>query len=283
MPKIAVITDSDASLPVELAAHHNIQVIPMSIHFGKETLQTGIDIDEAALFARVDREGKIPSTSAPTPGQFADAYQKAFDKGAEQVLCFCVSGAMSIASSAANAAKDLLAGKDITVVDTQSLSMGQGFMTLAAAELAETGASKKEILAHVEDLRQHTQIYATIPSLRYLALSGRVKKVAAGMAGLLNIRPILTLSEGQLKLKERTRTQRKSWAHLVTLTEQILDNRPAARLSIIHSGVLEDAQRFAVQLNASVQSNTPLIIAPFTAALAVHAGPGLIGVVVVTP
>jgi fatty acid-binding protein DegV len=134
MSSIAIITDTDSSLPAEVAAR-------------QESFETGVDINDARLFARVDREGKLPTTAAPAPGKFAEAYQAAFDAGAETVICFCVSGEVSATYSAAVNARDLLPERDITVVDSRSLSMGQGFMVLAAAEAAQAGASKDEIVA----------------------------------------------------------------------------------------------------------------------------------------
>ena len=91
MPSIAVITDTDASLPADLAARHGIRQVPITIHFGQDTLLTDFDIDDAGLFERVDREGKMPTTSAPSPGQFSEAFGDAFASGADAVICICVS------------------------------------------------------------------------------------------------------------------------------------------------------------------------------------------------
>ncbi|MEJ2736097.1 MAG: DegV family protein, partial [Anaerolineae bacterium] len=212
MSATAIITDTDASLPAELANRHGIRQVPILVHFGEETLKTSEEIDDATLFARVDREGVLPTTSAPSPGQFAEAYQAAFDGGAEQVVCFCVSGAVSATHGAAVVAKDMFPERDITVVDTRTLAMAQGFMVLAAAEAARAGAPLHEIVGHAEDVGQRTHLYAALSTLKYLAMSGRVGHLTAGMATLLNIRPILTVRDGTLDLLERVRTRRKAWA-----------------------------------------------------------------------
>ncbi|MBM3187356.1 MAG: DegV family EDD domain-containing protein [Chloroflexi bacterium] len=125
MPAIAIITDTDSSLPAGVAARYGIHQVPINVHFGDEVLATGIDIDDAQLFARVDREGKLPTTSAPAPGQFAEAYQAAFDAGADAVVCFCVSGEVSGTYNAAVVARDMTPERDITVMDSRQLSMGQ--------------------------------------------------------------------------------------------------------------------------------------------------------------
>ena len=116
MSHIAIITDTDASLPPDLVRRHNIIEVPMTVHFGDEVLESGADIDDSALFARVDREGRLPTTAAPSPGRFAQAYQQAFDAGAGAAICFCVSGVVSAAYGAALAACESLPGRDIRVV-----------------------------------------------------------------------------------------------------------------------------------------------------------------------
>ncbi len=226
MSTIAIVTDTDASLPDELAARHGIRQVPINVHFGEETLRAGVDIDDGALFARVEREGRLPTTSAPSPGQFAEAYRAALAAGAERVVCFCVSGAVSATYNAAVLACDLVPEGDVTVVDTRNLSMGQGFMVLAAAEAAEAGASVEEIIARAREVGARTHIYGTLSTLKYLVMSGRIGHLAAGMGTLLNVKPILTLRDARLDLLERVRTRRRAWARVIELTAQAAGGRP---------------------------------------------------------
>ncbi len=281
MSAIAIITDTDASLPSELANRHGIRQVPILVHFGEETLKTGEEIDDATLFARVDREGVLPTTSAPSPGQFAEAYQAAFDSGAESIVCFCVSGAVSATHGAAVVAKDMFPERDITVVDTRTLTMAQGFMVLAAAEAAAAGAPVDEIVAHAEDVGQRTHLYAALSTLKYLAMSGRVGHLTAGMATLLNVRPILTVRDGTLDLLERVRTRRKAWARTMDLMAEALDGRPAARMAIVHIAVPDEAGQFEAQLRASLPCPQEILMAEMTPGLSVHGGAGLVGVVAV--
>ncbi len=281
MSAISIITDTDASLPADQVSRYGIRQVPILVHFGEETLKTGEEIDDATLFARVDREGVLPTTSAPSPGQFAEAYQAAFDSGAEQVICFCVSGAVSATHGAAIVARDMFPERDITVVDTRTLSMAQGFMVLAAAEAAVAGEPVDKIIAHAEDVGRRTHLYAALSTLKYLAMSGRVGHLTAGMATLLNVRPILTVRDGTLDLLERVRTQKKAWARTIDLISEALDGRPAERMAILHIAVPDEARQFEEQLRASLPCSDEILMAEMTPGLSVHGGAGLVGVVAV--
>jgi DegV family protein with EDD domain len=278
MPRIAIVTDTDASLPAAIAAQYDIRQVPINILFGEESLETGIDINEAQLFARIDRDGKLPTTSAPSPGQFAQAYQEAFDAGADSVICFCVSGEVSATYNSAVNAKDLLPDRDIEVVDTRSLTMAQGFMTLAAAEAAQAGASKAEIIAHAMDVGSRAHLYGSLSTLKYLAMSGRVGHLAAGMASMLNIKPILTIQEGKLDMLEKVRTQKRAWARTIALAKEAANGRVIERMAIVHVNCVADALRFEEQLRASIACPETRILAELTAGLSVHSGAGFVGV-----
>ena len=281
MSSIAIITDSDASLPADVAARYNIRQVPILIQFGVETFRTEIDIDDAGLFARIDREGKLPTTAAPSPGQFLEAYEVAFATGADAIVCLCVSSAISATYGAAVTAKEMLPDRTIEVVDTRVVSMAQGFMALAAAEAAQAGASVTEVVATAFAVGERSHLFGAFSTLKYLAMSGRVGHLSAGFGNLLSVKPIVTMRDGKLDLLEKVRTRSKSLARVVELTGEAMAGRPIQQMAVLHVAVPAEAIAFEAQLRAALPCPSTILHAGLTAGLSVHTGAGMLGVVAV--
>jgi DegV family protein with EDD domain len=279
VPSIAIITDTDSSLPADLAARYGIRQVPISVHFGQETLRAAVDIDDATLFGRIDREGKYPTTSAPTPGEFGQAYRAAFEAGADEIVCICVSSALSAVGQAATTAAETMPDRSITVVDSQAVALVQGFMAIAAAEAAQAGVPSGEVVRRALAVRDRSLIYGALATLKYLAMSGRVGHVAAGFANLLEVKPIVTLVDGKLQMLERVRSRKRALARVLELTTEALAGRPLERLAVQHVACPEEAMAFKEQLCAAFSCPGEVLVAEFTPGLSVHTGSGLIGVV----
>jgi DegV family protein with EDD domain len=281
MAKIAVITDTDSSIPEALAAKYGIHQAPITIHFGNETFASGVDIDDNRLFERIDQTGKLPTTSAPAPGAFSKAFKAAFEAGTDSIVCICVSSKVSATYTSALTAVEQFPGRKITVIDSLSLSMGQGFMVLAAAEAAASGASHEEIVNHARSLTGRMHLYATLTTLKYLAMSGRVGKVAAGMATVLNIRPILTIRDGELAMLEKVRTKKAAMQRLVDLLKDSVNGKTIERAAIIHVNNTADGAELEAQLRACLNLPENVITTAVSPGLSVHSGSGMVGAVFV--
>jgi len=275
---IAIISDTDTSLPKSSLDEFGIRQASITIHFGEEILKANLEITDEQLIERVNREGKLPTTAAPSPGDFAEIYQEAFDGGADEIICLTVSGDVSATYQAALAAKELHPGKEITVVDTKSISMGQGFMVLKAAEMAREGKNRKEILAAVEDVRERTYLFAALDTLKFMAMSGRVGSLTAEMANVLNIKPILTIKDGKLDLLEKVRTRKKAWGKVLELTVSGLGSGEIENIFIFHVAAKQEAKEFEKLLRETIPCPEIIPLAEFTPGLSVHAGAGMVGV-----
>jgi DegV family protein with EDD domain len=281
MPAYAIVTDTDSSLPPDLAARHGIRQVAINLQFGDETVRAVEQIDDAGLFARIGQARVLPTSSAPSPGQFVDAFEGAFAAGASGVICLCVSSKGSATFAAAQQASELLSGRDIAVIDTRSATMAQGFMVWAAAEAAAEGAPKDEIIARAQAVGRRTFMFAALSSLDYLARSGRVPGLIAGMASLLGIKPVLTMRDGSLDLLERVRTERGAWSRVLELAADAAGSRPIQRIAVIHADARTAAQRFEGLLRDRLCCQEEIIVADLTPGLSVVSGPGLVGVVLV--
>jgi len=281
MSRIAIVTDTDSSLPIDLAKKYDITQVPIIIQFGEESLRDVYDIDNEVIFKRIDREGKLPTTAAPSPGLFLDAFNKAFDSGADAVLCLNISSEMSATYTSARQAADMLPDKRIEVMDTRNLAMGQGYMVLAAAEAVANGASIEQAISAAEDVRNRTYLFGALATLRYIAMSGRVSHLAAGMAGLLDIKPILSLQNGKLELLEKIRTQTKSWNRAVELTVEKATGRKIEKMAILNVNAVEAAQQFADLLQLAIPCPQEIIFTSINPGLSIHTGAGTVAVVFV--
>ncbi len=282
MGKIAVITDTDSSIPPQVSQQMEIEQVPITIHFGGESYTTGLDIDDTSLFEKIDQRNKLPTTAAPSPSAFAAAYQRAFDRGAETVVCICVSSKVSATYNSALSACEAFSGRDIAVIDSLQLSLGQGFMVMAAAEVAQGGGTRKEVIAAAEETGGRVHVYALLSTLKYLAMSGRVGKLVAGMADTLNIKPILSVRDGKLDLLERIRTRKKAQERLLELVGGAVADKSVERAAIIHVNHTAGAQELETHLRSRFACPEEILIADFTPGLSVHAGSGVVGVALVT-
>lgn len=280
--KIAIITDTDSSLPREMAVKHNILQVPISIHLDDSFSGTDHTISNKELFKKIDEVGKLPTTAAPNPGTFMEYFKKVFDQEKVGTLIyFSISSNMSATIKSAESAAREMKNHDIHVVDSNTLSMAQGFMVLAAAEAAEKGASVEEVIKAAEDVRNRTVLYGALSTLKYLKMSGRVSHVAAGMAGMLDIKPILSVKDGKLDMLEKVRTRRKSWQRMIELTGADVGEKTIEKAAILHVNDAASAKEFERIFRESQECPAEMPVVDINPGLSVHTGAGLVGICLV--
>ncbi len=282
MSKIHVITDSDANLPQALAQKFGIRQVPITIQFGEESFADGVDIQNPELFERIDRSGKLPTTAAPSPAAFTESFREAFANGADSIICVTVGSKISRTYESALIAAEEFSDKKITVIDSGFLSMAQAYLALAAAEALQAGASHEEAVKKAESLKGRTHIYGSLSTLKYLALGGRVSNLAASMANMLNIRPILAMRNSKLDLLEKVRTRKAAMDRLVELVIAAVDGRPIEKVCFIHVLNPEDAATLEAELRKKLALPKEVLLVDFGPGLSVHTGAGTVGVIVVT-
>ena len=273
---ISIVTDSSCDLPEEVVRAHGIHVVPLMIVFGDESLRDGIDIDAATFVERL-RSGSHATTSQPPPKAFLDAYHMAAEDG-ETVLSIILSSALSGTYASAETAAKRAGDTPIVMVDSLGASMTLGMLVLYAAELAEAGWIAEHIAAELKRVRQQSGIFFTVDVFDNLLKSGRVGRGQVMIAGLLDIRPILTIgTDGKVepiaKVRGRTNVAKRV---IDELRARIPATAEKLRFGVVHVGCVEKAEEISELLRREF-GEREIMIAPASPVLATHLGPGAWG------
>jgi DegV family protein with EDD domain len=279
---ITIVTDTNSSLPSDISSKYKIIQVPIKIQFGEKSYTTSEDIDDRKLFELIDKQHALPTTAAPSPNAFKDAFQTALNQKADQIICICCSSEVSATYNAALMAAEMFPSGDISVIDSQQLCLAEGFQVLHAAKAAIKGLDKDEILDLIQDLQGRIHVYGALPTLKYLAMGGRVGKLAAGFADTFNIKPILTSQDGKLELLEKVRTWRKARERLIELAEGCTDGKNIIEVGLIHVNNQEGVAALHEMLAEKLSLPETALTAEFTPGLSVHTGSGVIGFVLIT-
>jgi len=272
---VKIITDSTCNLDDELLARHDIRVAPIAIQFGEETFEENIDIDREAFYARIERTGRIPTTSQPSPSWFERFYREVHAQG-DQSLVITVTAKHSGTYQSAVLAKAMAPQASVEVFDSASISLGTGWMVIEAARASERGQPLASILDRLDHIRRHMQLVITPATLKYLRMSGRVGKLQGALASLLDVKPVIAVRDGLLEAGERVRTRGKALQHLVDYIQERTRSATALNLAVIHARAPEDGQEL-LDLARRALPVREVLFADLVASLAVHGGPGIVG------
>lgn len=271
---IKIVVDSTADLPAELLERHSIGVVPVLVQIGQETLRDTIDISRDAFYQRLVESRELPRTAAPPIGAFAQVFQELLDAGHE-VISVSVAGGLSSTYSAAQQAAQLLDNERITCFDSASATLGMGFQALAAAEAAQAGASRDDILELLGRLREQAVLYIGLETLHYLEKGGRIGRVQALLGTMLSVKPILEVRAGEVLPVEQVRTWRRVPGRLVELAAS---RGRYARLAALYTSDPAPAAQLADACAATgLMPRERILVTQATGSLGVHVGPGAIG------
>ena len=267
---VKIVTDSTADLPEDLIKQLGITVVPQLIRFGNAVYREGIDISRNEFYSKLLNGDIHPSTSQPSPQQFVDAYQQIEPKVRDGILSIHLSHKLSgTYDSALQGAKLAQIRCPLEIVDTQSASMGLGLLVLLAAKLANSGMALGDIAAEVRERSKDIRLLGFFDTLKYVAAGGRIGKVKAFIGTVLNVKPLVTLREGELLPIGQVRSRTKA---LQRLMEFLRGAAPEA-LVVIHSTTPDEAGAMAKYMN-SLHPGKPVIVSQFSAAVGAHTGPG---------
>lgn len=274
---VRVVTDSTADLPPEIAEELGIAVVPLLVVMGETGYRDGVDISPDELYARLPGAKSMPTTSQPPAGDFESVYRALASDGSA-IVSIHISSRLSGTVSSALAAKTMLPDCAIEVVDSRSVSLGVGLAAVKAAEAARAGGALPDVLAAARRVIENQQVTFTVDTLEYLRRGGRLGRGAAFLGGMLSIKPILELREGEIHPVERVRTRRRA---LDRLAERVIAfGDGVTDVGVMHATTPGDAEHLRLRVQ-ELLPNARLWAGRIGPVLGVHGGPGTIGMIAV--
>ena len=276
MSRVAILADSASDLSPAQAQEHNIAIVPLLVSFGDREYSAGVDLTSEDFWRELTAPGApFPRTAAAAPGTFKDAYERALQGGAEEVVYVGVGGKLSACVSSANVAREMLPDRKIHVVDSNTASMGTGLLAIHAAEKAATGLSGEQVVAEVRKRVDKIKLYVALETLEYLKRGGRISAARAAIGSVLSVKPIITVEGGVVDTADRPRTRSRARERLLEL---IAATKPE-RIAVLH-GQAGDVEEFtrdvARKTGVRREKITINLIGP---SVGPHVGPGAYGAV----
>ncbi|EIJ68002.1 DAK2 domain fusion protein YloV [Fusobacterium necrophorum subsp. funduliforme ATCC 51357] len=218
LPRIAIVTDSASDLTPELMKGYDIHIIPLRLKIGDKNYEDGVTITRKEFWNRILREKILPKTSQPSPAELHRLYQNLFDKGYESIITILLSSKLSGTQQAAKIAKEMIGNdKEIYIVDSKAVTFAEAHQVLEAARLVKEGASTKAILERLYELQDQMKIYFAVNDISYLQKGGRIGRASSIIGGLLKVKPILKLEDGEVTLETKVIGERGALSYMEKL------------------------------------------------------------------
>ena len=279
MSNLAIVTDSTASIPEPMLQELNIHVVAYYIHRGKEVLRDLVTIQRDDFLRWLPTATSLPTTASPGPGDYLDMYRSLIAEGMRSILSIHMTSKGSGAYQAAVVAQSMLQEEapdvQLEVVDTQNVSLCQGWMVIEAARAALAGLSLNDVLATVKRMLPVTHMIQTADTLKYLYMGGRIGMAKRLVGTLLNIKPLIGMKDGVIVALGQARSRMQAYTTMSDMVAEAVGNGKA-KVAYVHAGALEEVKKIK-QLVDDKAEVVESFFAELSPALAVHTGPGTAG------
>jgi DegV family protein with EDD domain len=276
---VAIVTDSGSDLTPTQLRENSIRQVPLSVSIGDRSYLSPDELT-AEEFWRLMRTPGCPvaHTAAPSAGQFKQAFELAFEDGADGIVCVCLSETLSGTIASARMAREMLPGREIHIVDSRSACMAIGALALRGATMAAHGAPAVEIAAEMNRLRRETTFFVALDTLDYLRKGGRISPARAAVGGLLSVKPIITIEEGIIITADQPRTRTKALARV----SELIEAQPATEIHFLYSPPA-DVGAFREAVLARMPEPAPKLVTAqvIGPVIGTHVGPGAYGAALV--
>jgi DegV family protein with EDD domain len=276
---IRVVTDSACDLPAALAEELSIEIVPLTIRFGDDEFVDRRDLSPAEFWNKCTSSPLLPETAAPSPGAFEQAYRRLAESGAEGIVTISISSDLSATGQAAElgaqAVQDTI---PIQVIDSRSVSMGQGLIAVAAARLAAAGKGMEDVAGGAIDTIPRTRVFGALDTLENLKKGGRIGGAQALLGSMLSIKPLIEVRDGKVEPEGRQRTRSKALAYLAS---KVREQERIEQLSVLH-GSAPDVEEFIDMISGTIPRDE-IIVGDVGAVIGAHSGPRVIGVAFTLP
>jgi len=272
LPKFRVVTDSTADLPPAWREKYAIEVVPLKVLFGRETFKDGVDLTGDQFFAKLEASPQLPTTSAPSPGDFAAVYQRLSGE-CDGVVSIHLGSNLSATCESARLGAGTVEGFPVHVVDSRSTTMAIAFLCQVAAESPDLASAVEAVEERVDKLG----ILALLDTMRFIQMGGRISKIQYLLGSMLDVKPLLKLDGGEIKPLDRTRTRAKAIPGMV---RRLKEEGPLERLAVMHGSAPEDAAKLRDLLGPEMPG-MEIGIGQIGAVLGTHTGPRALGLVYV--
>jgi len=266
----AVVTDSTSDVPDEWRERYDIQVVPLKVMFGEETFRDGVDMNNEQFFARLATSSKLPTTSAPSPGDFAELYTR-LAKDHDGCISIHIARSLSATAEAARVGAQSVEGFRVEVIDSETVSMPMAFLCRVAAECTTLDEATGAVAKRIPGCR----VLALLDTLRYVEMGGRVSRAQAMIGTMLDLKPLLLMVDGEIKSLDRVRTRSRAIPRMV---EHFEHDSPVEQVGVVHAQAPEEAEQIAAGLRGRFPG-LEVPVGQIGCVLGTHVGPKALGLV----